>query len=398
MSQMNKNQESVRNPNRKQSLYLINIIFLSCLTIAALLFALVVFFRLRTHGTDGVRQLYTKRQIESLEEAAAANARNDLLLEIQSSLASGRSTTQMLREIFDDSIVVVSGGKYYFYPLAGEVEKNPLTPGTLSQSDGMVVYSGDLPSVQISRGILLSDNNGRIDWDRLADSGIEETVVTAGVLEENRFVRDQQFERNCEKAVAKGKRVSLCLEVAEPAGKEAVLEAFEAVMEIGDRYGFRRLSAAETENRIDGTVITTEAAAAGAGSTQEAPAQTDAQQEGAIDPTLVLRIRTQEELSDDGTDKDAWTKNIKALCRTTREYGMHPVIGAGLFTSAAQIDLDSLSSYDRWLIDHEESSSSPYSFSFWEYNGEGNMEGVPGKSILYARVIVPDPEDEDPGK
>ena len=116
MSQLNKNQESADNPNRRHSLYLVNIIFMCCLTIVSLVFALVVFFRLRTHGTDGVRQLYTKGQIESIRENAASNARNDLLLEIQSSLESGRSTTQMLREIFDDSIVVVNGGRYYFYP------------------------------------------------------------------------------------------------------------------------------------------------------------------------------------------------------------------------------------------------------------------------------------------
>ena len=68
MSQINRNQESAENPNRRHSFYLINIIFLCCLTIASLLFALVVVFRLRTHGTDGIRQLYTKGQIETIEE------------------------------------------------------------------------------------------------------------------------------------------------------------------------------------------------------------------------------------------------------------------------------------------------------------------------------------------
>lgn len=392
MSQINKNQEPADNPNRKQKLYLANIIFLSCLTILSLLFALVVYFRLRTHGTDGIRQLYTDRQIETIEETAAANARNDLLLQIQSSLASGRSTTQMLRDIFDDSIVVVSGGKYYFYPLAEGVEKNPLLSGTLSQSDGTVVYSGETPSVKISRGILLSDNNGRVDWDRLADSEIEETAVRAGILYADRFVKDQEFERNCQKAVSKGKRVTLCLESAEPAGKEAVREAFDAIRSMTDQYGIRRLSAAEMEKSVSPSALTSVSDAQENESAEESAGQSQAG-EGAIDPALILRIQTQEEVSDDGADKDAWTKNVKALCRMTQEYGMLPVIGAGLYTSAAQIDLASLSGYDRWLIEHEETSSSPYSFSFWEYNAEGNMEGVPGKSILYARIVMPEEDD-----
>ena len=390
MSQINRNQESAENPNRKRSFYLINTIFLCCLTIASLVFALVVFFRLRTRGTDGIRQLYTKGQIETIEENAASKARNDLLLEIQSSLESGRSTTQMLRDIFSDSIVVVSGGKYYFYPLAEDVEKNPLTSGTLSHSDGMVVYSGENPSALISRGILLSDNNGRIDWDRLADSGIEETTVRVGVLRGNRFIRDQQFERNCEKAVDKGKRISLCLEVTELPEKDALTAAFDAVREITDRYGVRELSGVQDQRQ---DVTAEPDAGSGAGSTEDASME-DTAPEGAVDPTLILRIQTQEELSDDGTDKDAWTKNVKLLCKMTQEKGLHPVIGASLYTSAAQIDLASLNEYDRWLIDHEETSSCPYSFMFWEYNAEGDMEGVPGKSILYARVTVLDNEQD----
>lgn len=211
MSQLNKNQESADNPNRRHSLYLVNIIFMCCLTIVSLVFALVVFFRLRTHGTDGVRQLYTKGQIESIRENAASNARNDLLLEIQSSLESGRSTTQMLREIFDDSIVVVNGGRYYFYPLADAVEKNPLPAGALCQSEGNVLYTGESPSARISHGILLSDNNGKVDWDRLGDSGIEEAAIRVGILDDDRFIRDQQFERNCEKAAAREINIKLCL-------------------------------------------------------------------------------------------------------------------------------------------------------------------------------------------
>jgi hypothetical protein len=46
MSQLNRNGDAAGNPNKRRSLYLANIIFLSCLTIAALVFALFVFFRL----------------------------------------------------------------------------------------------------------------------------------------------------------------------------------------------------------------------------------------------------------------------------------------------------------------------------------------------------------------
>lgn len=406
MSQMNNQRDPSDNPNRKHSIYLCNIIFLSCLTIASLMFALFVFFRLRTRGTDGIRQFYTKGQISKIEETAAVNARNDLLLEIQSSLESGRTTTQMLREIFSDSIVVVSGGRYYFYPLAEDVERSPLDAGELTAVEERVSYGGESHSVQISHGVLLSDNNGKIDWGRLADSGIEEVTVCAGILDERHFVPDQNFERNCRYAVEKGKRISLSLEVHGPAGRESVQEAMAAVRAVTDLYGLRDLPRKDTDDEE----ISAEEDPEDRGSEQSGSPAEDGEdsaegsdgeengeekgavngREGAIDPVLLLRIRTVEELSDDGEDREEWTDCVKELCRASDDAGIRPVIGAGLFTSAAQIDMEELAERDRWLIDHEETASYPYSFSFWEYSAEGSMEGVPGKAVLYARIEISD--------
>ena len=394
MSQLNRNGDAAGNPNKRRSLYLANIIFLSCLTIAALVFALFVFFRLRRHGTDGFRQFCTDGQLKNIEEKAAEDARKELLLEIQSSLESGRSTTQMLREIFDDCIVVVSGGRYYFYPLLEEVDHNPLEIGMLTNSDGLITYAGENPDLHLSRGILLSDDNGKIDWERLGDSGIEEIVLSAGDLEGDRFIPDQQFERNCRKAVEKGKRISLCLEVSEPPADTAVDEAMTVIGKAVELYGLRDLpqkeeSTQKEENTADqGDMSSDGAEDSGAGQTSE-PSQGEAgSAEAAIDPTILFRLRAVENLSDDGSDKTAWTDSLKLLGGEAQAGGLHPVIGTDLHTCAAQIDLSGLSEYERWVIDHEETLSFPYSFDFWEYSAEGNMEGVPGKSILYVRVEV----------
>ena len=403
MSQLNKNQESADNPNRRHSLYLVNIIFMCCLTIVSLVFALVVFFRLRTHGTDGVRQLYTKGQIESIRENAASNARNDLLLEIQSSLESGRSTTQMLREIFDDSIVVVNGGRYYFYPLADAVEKNPLPAGALCQSEGNVLYTGESPSARISHGILLSDNNGKVDWDRLGDSGIEEAAIRVGILDDDRFIRDQQFERNCEKAAAREINIKLCLDIEGTPGEDSMQEALAAVGEMADLYGIRKAAPAGGESEETGAPGEDGAAAATAADAEDASGADDtgkdsghAPAQGAVDPAFLLRIHSAEVLADDGSDKEAWTKSLRQLCKMIEKKGGDPILGMNLFTGAAQVDLTDLAEYDRWVIDHEETASFPYSYSYWEYSAEGDMEGVPGKAILYARVDIEDSEENSP--
>ena len=362
--------EKTGNPNRRRSLYIGNIIFLSLLTIASLLFALVVFFRVRAQGTDGFRKFYSDRQIENIKEAAAEKERNALRLQIQSSLESGRSTTQMLRELFDESIVVMSGGRYYFYPTLSGVEKNPLAPGTLSRVGETVTYAADSPEVTISHGILLRDANGKVDWNRLADSRIEEVVIRLGKVTERGFVEDQQCERNCRKAVEKEMRAFLCVDMDEAASEEAIEQAGYAADVLFAQYGKRT----ENEDAAD----------------------------GAIDPVVLIRLNPVQELADDEEEKKSLTEAVRYLCKDLKERDLTPVLGGTLFTFAARIDLSGFADCDRWLIDHEETASFPYSFSFWEYSAEGRTEGVPGGALLYARVTVreeKEPETEpEPAK
>lgn len=377
--------DSAENPNRKRSFYLANIIFLSSLTILSLVFAMIVYFRLRTTGTDGVRQFYTESQIQSIKENAAEEARKEVLLKVQSSLASGRSTMQMLRDIFEDRIVVVSGDRYYFFPILEEVEKNDFGPENLHRTGGVVEYSGENASVQLRQGVLISDNNGRIDWERLADSGIEECTVSVGRIDKNRFVRDAQLDRNCSMAVRRGLRVGLSIEVMDPADEDILLQAADAAEEVMDQYGVRRTSGQEPRSAIrkDSTDQASDEIDEEKGSSSE---EEETAPEGAIDPTVLLRIHAEEEFSEEENGGDEWTTAVRELCRIIEAQEKIPVIGADLQTLAGQLDLSALAEYDRWLIDHEETAYCPYSFSAWEYSTEGFEEGVPGKSILYVRL------------
>ncbi len=105
LNHTNKNDKEHR--SHPHTLYLVNIIFLCCLTIASLLFALITFFGVSGRGMAGMRKFYTARQIDSIREEAEEKERRSILLQIQSSLESGRSTTQMLREIFYESKTIV---------------------------------------------------------------------------------------------------------------------------------------------------------------------------------------------------------------------------------------------------------------------------------------------------
>ena len=395
MSQTNQKKDTKGNPNRIRTIYLANIIFLCCLTLISLAFALFVFFRLRMRGSDGYRSLYTEGQIRSIEEKAAAQERESLLLEIQSSLESGRSATQMLREIFEDSIVVVNGDRYYFYPGIDGIDKNPLAPGTLVTDGDQVIYAGVKPAAYLSRGALVSDDNGKIDWDRLAKSGISEVMLTAGVLTEDQFFPDTQLERNCAKAAEMGIPAGLCLEIAGPAGKDTVSEAAAFVLRTASSYNLipeaNTIEEAGEEtkpDKEDGTETDPEDPGVAAGQDQPAPEEKEfSDGEGRL--PILVRIHQTDMFHDDEGQK-AWTETVRTLCEQISGENIETVIGAGIYTFAAQIDLKKVDSFDRWLIDHEDTASFPYRFSFWEYSREGHLDGVPGDSFLYARITMPE--------
>ena len=205
MDRKNNKKDETSNPNRVRTAYLWNIIFLSALTIMSLVFALFVFFRLRTRGTDGLRKMYSDAQIRKIREDAAERERQVMLAKMQNALESGKGTTLMLREAFTNQIIVVSEGKYYFYPVDENVEKTPVPSGMISCEDGKTVeYSGTYPEMTFLYGALISDDNGRIDWSRLAASDISEVTIRAGTLKSKKFSADGQFERNCRKAEEKG--------------------------------------------------------------------------------------------------------------------------------------------------------------------------------------------------
>ena len=355
------NKNAKKNDNKHRShphtLYLVNIIFLCCLTIASLLFAMITFFGSGGSGVGGMRKFYTAWQIDHIREEASERERRSVLLQIQSSLESGRSTTEMLREIFYDSVVVVKGGRYYFYPMIDGIEKNPLPHGALERSGNLVV-SPLSDELDISCGVLLSDSNGKVDWKRFSDSSVEEVMLAAGNVVGKGFARDDQLERNWREAFEKEMKTGLCFEISEPVSPDLLAGVSQAVRD---------------------TIKDCRDSISAEGTLQE-------QEEFFADIPVLLRMRAEREVPVAKEKQTEWTKTILSLCDAVKKEGGVPVLGGDLFTFAAQFDLGGLKDCPRWLIEHDETASFPYTFLFWEYSMEGSVEGVPGDAVLYARI------------
>ena len=410
MDRKNDKKDEKMNSNKVRIIMLWNIIFLSCLTIAALLFAMFVFFRLRVRGTDGIRKFYSDAQLRSIREEAAERERQIILAKMRDSLESGQGTTLMLRQVFSDQMVVVSEGKYYFYPVKEDVEKNIIPSGMLICEDGKTVeYKGSYPSMTLSHGALISDDNGRIDWDRLSQSDVSELTIRAGKLRSGGFDPDRQFERNYEEAGKRNIPVMLCLEVDKPCSESVLSRAVDEMMSLISRV---ESSGEESAEKEAADTEDTEKEAAETEDTEKEAADTEdtdiekSGQENSSEPmgeaekeieaasvaveedavTVVIRIRNVENISDNEKDYKKWTDTVSGLCKILEKKGLKPMVGGSIHTFAAQLDITGAAEYDRWLIDHEMAVSFPYSISCWEYSRDGRLNGVPGDALLYARI------------
>ena len=409
MDRKNVKKDEKVNSNKVRIIMLWNIIFLSCLTIAALLFAMFVFFRLRVRGTDGIRKFYSDAQLRSIREEAAERERQIILAKMRDSLESGQGTTLMLRQVFSDQMVVVSEGKYYFYPVKEDVEKNIIPSGMLICEDGKTVeYKGTYPSMSLSHGALISDDNGRIDWDRLSQSDISELTIRAGKLRPGGFDPDRQFERNYEEAGKRNIPVMLSLEVDKPCSESVLSRAVDEMMSLISRV---EPSGEESPEKEAADSDDTEKEAADSDDTEKEAADTEAAdkeksgQENNPEPmgeaekenetasgaaedavTVVIRIRNVENISNNEKDYKKWTDTVSGLCKILEKKGLKPMVGGSIHTFAAQLDISGAAEYDRWLIDHEMAVSFPYSISCWEYSRDGRLNGVPGDALLYARI------------
>ena len=393
MDRKNNKKDETSNPNRVRTAYLWNIIFLSALTIMSLVFALFVFFRLRTRGTDGLRKMYSDAQIRKIREDAAERERQVMLAKMQNALESGKGTTLMLREAFTNQIIVVSEGKYYFYPVDENVEKTPVPSGMISCEDGKTVeYSGTYPEMTFLYGALISDDNGRIDWGRLAASDISEVTIRAGTLKSKKFSADGQFERNCRKARENNIPAMICVEVEDPSGQDVIAETADRIEKMASENGLADVAGSASGD--SGTADSAASDSSAKNAAEEKPGASPAAAGGEpaapeeSKPTVVLRIRNVEKLAENEKDRGKWTETVSSLCGELEARGFRVMVGGSIQTFAAQIDISEIAGYDRWLVDHEMSVSFPYSISCWEYTRDGRLGGVPGESLLYAKFLI----------
>ena len=153
-------------------------------------------------------------------------------------IQEGDSLVQAIRSLYPDELVVYSAGDYHFVPINHELKKN-----SLKQENVQVLESGEFQYVEDGqvtsyKGIDVSQHQGKIDWKKVAQDGVQYAIIRVGYRgygEEGKLVEDTQYKKNIEGALAAGIRVGAYFYSQATSEAEAKEEA-EFVLERIKKY------------------------------------------------------------------------------------------------------------------------------------------------------------------
>lgn len=168
---------------------IISIIFLSLVALLALSFSVMLLIKnaslkreeeavrseLEALNEEGYYTLTeADKLIENAKEETRVETTNSIKEKIQEKLEAGEGTTSTIRSLFPDQMVVASSGRYYFFPILDSIAHHGFTEEDFEVGeDGFLEYVGEDGSVNVKKGVDVSRFQGKIDWDKVADAGID---------------------------------------------------------------------------------------------------------------------------------------------------------------------------------------------------------------------------------
>lgn len=208
--------------------------------------------------------------------------------------------------------------------------------------EGFMGY--DDPEVTIQRGIDVSYFQGDIDWERVAQSGVEFAIVRAGgrYYISGEVFEDVRFRENMEGAKAAGLEIGVYF-FSQAISEEEAEEEARIVLELLRDY------------EVDGPVVFD----------WEIPSSS---------------ARTHD------LDSQTLTAAALAFCRLVEEAGYQPMIYTNLDWAYNNYDLSQLTEYPTWIAHYEEKPGYYYDYAMWQYTDQGAVDGIEGDVDLNIRL------------
>lgn len=235
-------------------------------------------------------------------------------------------------------------GNTYETEINPDVSANPYEREGFKQEGDRVSFDG---TEYYSRfGIDVSEHQGRIDWTKVKNSGVEFAFLRIGYRgygKAGNLVADKTFENNYWGAKNAGIDVGIYF-FAQAVNEEEAAEEAEFVLSLlGDKA-------------IDLSIV--------------------------YDPESILGANART----DGVSGEQFTRNSIVFCERIIEAGHRPMIYANMKWEAFMLDLTKLP-YPLWYADYEPIPQTPYDFSFWQYSESGSVDGIAGACDLNLEFI-----------
>lgn len=287
--------------------------------------------------------IYTQEELDARVAEAVLEAQNQGMAEvldaIRAALSEGDTVLQTLRPLYPDHIVLASSGQYHFVPINYDLAQSQLLTENLNfLENGEVQYLEDGQVVSY-KGIDVSKYQGVIDWNLVAQDGVEFAFIRVGNrgYGSNGTLReDERFDANIQEAQAAGIKVGVYF-YSQAITEEELLEEVDLVL-----------------NKIEPYNI-------------ECPVVYDVEKVTADGGGRMNYLSPEER-----------TRMTLLFCQAIENAGYKPMIYHNTEMGALMLDLVPLEGYDKWFAAYTDTPYYPYEYKVWQYSAKGRVQGIKG--------------------
>ena len=280
-----------------------------------------------------------ERIAEAVLEAQTA-ASTEILEALRMGFSEGGTGTEtvlkILRPLYPDDIVIASGGKYHFVPINYDLAQSQLLTEKLNiLESGEIQYLED-GQVVSHKGIDVSKFQGTIDWNLVAQDGVEFAfirVANRGWGSNGTLMEDERFEDNILGAQAAGIKTGVYF-YSQAITEEEVLEEANLVLSKIAPYNLECPVVFDVE-RVSGN-------------------------DGRMN-NITVEERTHLTL---------------LFCQTIEAAGYRPMIYHNTEMGALFLNVADLEGYDKWFAAYTDTLYYPYEYKVWQYSQSGTVRGI----------------------
>jgi len=248
------------------------------------------------------------------------------------------SFAALLWDMYDDYVVYYGSNGFNFIPINEELPLNNINNDNMVVCDsGEIRYSIDGNTIS-HLGIDVSAYQGEIDWEQVADFGIEYAYIRAGY-----------------RGYGSGKLVV----------DDFASDNIAGCLENNINCGVYFFSQAISEEEIDEEI--------------ELILEVIGEYEDFSGP-IIIDVEKVEESSARGNQlsREERTQLIKRFCNKVREAGYTPVIYGNLNSLFNMLDIDQIATENIWFAFYNDFLYYPYRVYAWQYSDKFSVPGISG--------------------